>query len=142
MYTRIEIDFDVYKEITVRRDSPDVSENDVLRKLLGLAEETRETTTVGELSEPRFEGWEWKGITLPSGTELLSEYLGRRFSALIENGSITLDGRRYKTPSKAASAITGTQVNGWKFWKFRNPSTANWEQLDTLRGDTSTKGDR
>ena len=36
MYTSIKIDFEVYKEITIRRDSPDVTENDVLRELLGL----------------------------------------------------------------------------------------------------------
>lgn len=36
MYKPIEIDFDVYKELTVRRDSPDMTENDVIRNLLGL----------------------------------------------------------------------------------------------------------
>lgn len=131
MYAKVEIDFDVYKEITTRRESPDVTENEVLRKVFGLPE--TKIQLIERTSLTPHKEWEWKGVTLPAGTELLSEYLGRRHSARIEDGWIAIDGRTYKSPSKAASTITRSQVNGWKFWKYKNPATNEWHLLNTLR---------
>lgn len=34
----VEVDFDVYKQLTVRRTTEDVSYNDVIRELLGLGQ--------------------------------------------------------------------------------------------------------
>lgn len=59
---QIEIDFDVFKELTASRRAETVSYNDMLRELLNLPE-SRITSPVA------VEGWTWKGVTLPNGTD-------------------------------------------------------------------------
>ena len=77
--------------------------------------------------------WTWKDITLREGTELRAEYKGRRYTAGIENGLIVVDGKEFHSPSAAASSITGGQVNGWKFWKYRPSEKDEWRLLIDLR---------
>ena len=50
----IEIDFDVFKALTLRRPSEEVSENDVLRQLLHLPAKVQEAPT---LASPTARGW-------------------------------------------------------------------------------------
>lgn len=132
MYTSIKIDFEVYKEITIRRDSPDVTENDVLRELLGLPRLDKATGSNADMAGFGRD-WTWKDITLREGTELRAEYKGRRYTAGIENGLIVVDGKEFHSPSAAASSITGGQVNGWKFWKYRPSEKDEWRLLIDLR---------
>src|SRR5439155_16956130 len=60
---------------------------------------------------------------LTVGTKLVGKYRGTHHSAMVSAGEggklvFTLDdGRRYKSPSAAASAIMGgTAANGWRWW--------------------------
>jgi hypothetical protein len=134
MYCSIEIDFDVFKELTVRRKSPEVTENDVLRELLELgSSEHHEAERIG----PRHDGgrapWVWKGVILPHGTELRATRGGRMYNARIENGAILYNGTPYKSPSTAAGAITGNSVNGWTFWEYQEPAKKGWLLLASLR---------
>lgn len=134
MYTSIEIDFDVFKELTVRRSTPDVTENDVLRQLLGL----NPVTSLQEQSN-RAESvsagipWTSKGVTFPHGTKLRAEYGGRSYYAAIENGAIVYDGKSYKSPSAVAHAVTGTSANGWAFWECQLPGKSGWVRISELR---------
>jgi hypothetical protein len=134
MYTSIGIDFDVFKELTLRRSRPDVSENDVLRQLLGL----QPVTSLNEQSngtENLLSGIPWtsKGVTLPHGTKLRAEYGGRSYYARIESSAIVYEGMSYKSPSAVANAVTGTSVNGWSFWEAQLPSKSDWVQLSKFR---------
>jgi hypothetical protein len=58
---------------------------------------------------------------LPSGTAL--HHRGFRHAdhtvraTVVENG-ILFDGHTYSSPSGAARSITGSEVNGWTFWKL------------------------
>jgi hypothetical protein len=132
MYTSIEIDFDVYKELTVQRTSPEMTENDVLRTVLGLGR-SRPRRTGSNGATLSNVPWVWKGVTFPPGTELRADYGGRKYYAKIENGAIVYDGKRFKSPSPAANAITGNSVNGWKFWQCRLPGKSGWVSLSKLR---------
>jgi hypothetical protein len=134
MYASIEIDFDVFKEITVRRSTPDVTENDVLRQLLGLnaatsRQEQTNRTEGGSTGIP----WTSKGVTFPHGTKLRAEYGGRSYYARIEDGAIIYDGKSYKSLSAVAHAVTGNSVNGWSFWECQHPGKSGWVQISEFR---------
>ncbi len=72
---QIDIDFEVFKQLTNRRPTEAVTYNDVIRELLKLT-----------------------------------------------------------TPSAAAIRITGSNVNGWRFWKCRLPGAPQFVPIERLRG--------
>src|SRR5262249_21128913 len=121
----IEIDFDVFKALTARRTSEDVSENDVLRQLLRLGPRSSATWT----DSPAADDWVVKVIRLPAGTELRAAYKGRTYLARVAGGALELNGKRFDSASAAAMSITGNSVNGWTFWQCRLPGQAKWQVL-------------
>ncbi|MDE2403846.1 MAG: DUF4357 domain-containing protein [Sphingomonadales bacterium] len=137
---QIDVDFDVWKALTSMRMSERHTYNDVLRSLLNL-ESAREAET--ELSKLECavpnafrdarKGFHSRGLFLPDGTELRAIYKGKAFTAQIANGKwIDAKGTSFTSPSAAASAITGNNVNGLRFWEGRLPSSQNWCRLDLL----------
>ena len=123
----IDVDFDVFKELTVRRESEDVSYNDVIRKLLGLGLGKAKATG----SSPN--DWVAKGVQFPADTEFRANYKGQVRTGRIEGGALTVGGKRYESPSAAAQAITGSIVNGWHFWECRLPGKSTWQLIASLR---------
>jgi len=134
MFTSIDIDFDVYKELTIRRKTHEMTENDVLREMLGLSRtKSSKTQSNGTAQNSVGVPWVWKGITFPHGTEFRAEYSGRKYYAKVEDGAIVYEGKRFKSPSPAARAVTGTSVNGWTFWKCKMPGKNTWVSMSELR---------
>ncbi|WP_428235581.1 DUF2924 domain-containing protein [Gracilimonas sp.] len=125
----IEIDFDVFKELTVRRDSEEMTENDVIRDLLGL-DKKESTNKKKEEDKADFVS---KNIIFPHGTKLRAHYKGKYYIAEIVDGFIVYNGKQHTSPSSAAKAVTGTNVNGWIFWECRRPKESNWTDLDKLK---------
>lgn len=126
----IEVDFDVFKALTLRRPSEDVSENDVLRQLLGLPSKK----SVSGPTVPAAAGdWVTKGVRFPAGTEFRAAYKGQTHLGRVEGGTLVLNDKRYDTPSAAAMSITGNPVNGWTFWEARLPGQAGWKMIKSLR---------
>jgi hypothetical protein len=126
----IDVDFDVFKALTVRRPSEDVTENDVLRQLLRLPQRS---ASVLKSENPSPDDWLTKGVRLPAGTELRAIYKGRTYLARVAAGALQLDGRRFDSPSAAAMSITSHPVNGWTFWQCRIPGQGTWKLLKELR---------
>jgi hypothetical protein len=64
-------------------------------------------------------------------------YKGAAYEAmLLKNGSVRFKGKLYGSVSSAASAIiTSRAVNGWMFWKYRDP-IGEWIAIDKLRNKT------
>lgn len=61
-------------------------------------------------------------------------YKGRTYHAEIKNGQwVGEDGIVRKSPSDAASAITHTNVNGWRFWDFQRPGETSWSKMRVLQ---------
>ncbi len=122
----IEVDFEVFKALTIQRATESVSYNDVLRSMLKLPP---------SVAKPRDEqpGWTWKGVTLPEGTELRAEYKGKVHLARVEGSQWMLDSKPHGSPSSAAHAITGSGVNGWWFWEVKRPGDVVWGPLGKLR---------
>lgn len=142
----IEIDFDVYKALTARRGDETVSYNDVLRTVLGLGQPAAglrrlfglgsSKAETAEAPGGRINNWLYKGIMFPAGTSLRAKYKGQVHTARIDRGGIVVGGKRFATPSDAARTVTGTNVNGWRFWQCRLPGETGWRRLDTLRQDS------
>lgn len=155
---QIEIDFDVFKELTARRESEADSYNSVIRRLLKLpvanalaayeaprnalaphpdnalaAYARAHAPPVNALAFALGGAW-FDNIHFPEGTDFRATYKGQTFSAQIREGRwIGSDGIVRTSPSAAAGAISGTNVNGWRFWYFRRPGDADWSRMDVLK---------
>lgn len=123
----LQVDFEVWKELTVRRKRPDHSYNDVLRELLGLPERTETKPSRNG------RGWTTKGVFFPEGTKFRATYKGRTYYAEVKNRGLEVNGRGHHTStSAAANAITGTSVNGWLFWECQLPGTSEWISINEM----------
>ncbi|NHZ86779.1 MAG: DUF2924 domain-containing protein [Planctomycetia bacterium] len=126
----IEIDFDVYKKLTSLRETENVTYNDVIRRLLDLPQKRQEIRkNIASLKTSLI----CKGVEFPEGTEFKSHYKGRHYRAVVEDGFIILNGKKYKSPSPAAVSITNNSVNGWIFWECKLPNNQRWITLKSLR---------
>ena len=132
----IEVDFDVFKAITIRRPSEAITENDVLRDLLGLPPKRSVAADVGG---PAPGDWITKGVRFPLGTEFRANYKGQTYLARVESGALVLNGKRFDSPSAAAMSITGNPVNGWTFWECRLPGRTSWQMLKALRSGSASR---
>ena len=68
---------------------------------------------------------------LPEGTRLVASYKKQTFVCVVEKGEegklafVLEDGRRFKSPSSAASAVMGgSAANGWRFWSLEGEALA------------------
>lgn len=127
----IEVDFDVFKQLTVRRATEDVSYNDVIRELLGLGQ--GKASTAKETTGPSPDDWVAKGVRFPVGTEFRATYKGQVRTGRVEGGALAVNGQHYDSPSAAAVAVTGSPVNGWRFWECRLPGKSSWQLIESLR---------
>ncbi len=136
---QIDIDFDVYKALTAKRKNENHSYNDVLRALLGL-EPVEQTNAwplgvdlVKALVSVKAKPLTLRNGELPSGTRLRAVYKGVEHRAIIKNGRwISENDEEFGSPSAAAKAITGTNVNGLRFWNGKRPIDESWQRLDVL----------
>ena len=80
----IEIDFEVYKALTLRRESEATTYNDVLRDMLGLDSES--PISAAKAAGATGAGCVLQGIHFPEGTEFRVTYKGRTHLARIQNG--------------------------------------------------------
>jgi hypothetical protein len=55
-------------------------------------------------------------LTLKPGTKLLREYKGRKYEVIVCESGYRYNGQQYKSLSKIAREITGTQWNGKLFF--------------------------
>ncbi len=126
----IEVDFDVFKELTARRESELMTENDVIRKLLGFE---MIVSKKQPLSNPKQRAWITKGTNFPHGTEFKAMYKGHQYIGVVDNGGLLINEKKFTSASAAAMEITGNPVNGWKFWECHLPGTNIWQVIANLR---------
>jgi hypothetical protein len=126
----IEIDFEVFKEITVRRKNEGITPNDVLRELFGLGPRQGPVTLKVQSGKP----WVAKGVEFPHGTEFRGSHKGQIYYARVNDGSLIFNNKQFYSPSAAAIEVTGNSVNGWLFWECKLPEKQNWQSINALRG--------
>ena len=143
----IEIDFEVFKALTARRKHERHTYNDVLRELLGLDPVLEDEAPAGSLPGVMSQlsdhlsrailatpgTFMSRGLRLPDGTQLRAKYKGKQYRAEIVGGQwVDENGEVHSSPSAAATRITQTTVNGWRFWEARRPQDTEWLRLDLL----------
>jgi Protein of unknown function (DUF2924) len=132
----IEVDFDVLKALMARRATEAVTNNDVLRDLLKLGAAPNRKEPDEAPQAPQSGDWVVKGVLFPAGTDFRARHNGQMHTARVEAGGLVLNGKRYSSPSHAASdGITGYSINGWRFWECRLPGQAGWSLMSALRKD-------
>ena len=60
-------------------------------------------------------------LQIKSGTQLIKEWKGKRYTVIVKNGFFEYEGKKYSSLSAIASYITGTRWNGWTFFGVKNP---------------------
>lgn len=125
----IDVDFEVFKQLTIRRATESVTYNDVIRDLLGLGQ----SKPVISLEATRSGSWVSKGVKFPEGTEFRAKHKGQLHTGRVVGGGLSVNGKSFDTPSSAAMSITGNPVNGWRFWECRLPNMATWVVISSLR---------
>jgi hypothetical protein len=127
----IAIDLKVHKELEKRRNSFDESYNEILLRVFRLTPRK----TAEEL--PSNKKLKTRGGILTEGIKLRAIYKGVTYHAEVIDGQILYQGAMYSSPSSAATAVTGTPVNGWTFWEAligKDPSKpTNWVSLHRTR---------
>jgi len=64
---------------------------------------------------------------------LKATYKGYEHSATLrKDGHISYNGTFFESPTAAATTIAKTTVNGWRFWRYRNPEE-NWVPLGNFK---------
>jgi len=64
---------------------------------------------------------------------LVVTYKGTQHKATVNpDGTITVNGKTFTSPSRAGKEITGREVDGWTFWSYEVPGVG-LKKLDTLR---------
>ncbi len=126
----IEIDFDVFKELTFRRKSESMTENDVIRNLLKLSKSDNILT---KPNKPQGTPWVSKGVSFPHDTEFRASYKGQEYYGKVHQGSLVVNNEKFSSPSSAATSITENSVNGWIFWECLLPNTNKWRPINSLK---------
>lgn len=139
----IEIDFEVFKGLTAGLLSEADTYNDVIRPMLNLPD-AQASALPGEVDNPglpavatvagQASGIWLSNVFFPNGTLFRATYKGKTHRAQIRN-SQWIDELKSgnSSPSDAASAISKTNVNGWRFWFVRRPYDEDWQRMDALK---------
>ena len=141
---QIAIDFEVFQGLTAKLEGGHEDYNEVIRRLLGLPS-SHSGFMPGEVDTPGLpsptnalapqEGGVWySGVFFPNGTHFRATYKGKTYRGWITNSQwIDESGTIRTSPSDAAGAVSGTNVNGWRFWFVRRPRDEDWQRMDALK---------
>lgn len=63
-------------------------------------------------------------VDIKDGLEIFATYKGHKhFAIYFSETKILYNNEYYKSPSLAGATITGSQINGWRFWKYLDKKT-------------------
>jgi hypothetical protein len=142
----INVTLPVFKALTAKLDEGQ-THDDVLRELLAIDSIIEPEPERVEHALSAFQdefakafheqsgkgGFFSRGLWLPNETQLRARYKGREFRATIVDNQWLDEKHRVQTsPSGAATKITGTNVNGLRFWEAKRPGDATWRRLDVI----------
>ena len=128
---QIDVDFDVYKQLTWERQTEQEDYNAVLRRLLKLPPKAANAETAGVSTGQSLVA---KGVSFPPGTEFRAQYHGVTYTGVIQDGALFLDGKKFYSPSAAAVHVAkGISTNGWAFWDCKRPGDKDFTPINRLR---------
>lgn len=100
----------------------------------GLPRPPSYTNALGSLLGKYSEGIWLGNVHFPEGTRFRANYKGKTYFAEVRDGKwVGQDGTQRSSPSEAARAITGNNVNGWRFWLVQMPDDPAWRKMDEFK---------
>jgi len=139
---QIEVSLEVFKALTARLSYDGQSYSDLIKDLLDEdspldyedpAEGMHGTDHSVFLKQSAQGGFASRKLWLPHGTVLRARYRQKEYRARIDNNAwLDEAGNHYSSPSAAAHAITGNNVNGLRFWDAWRPNDRTWHRLEAL----------
>lgn len=78
------------------------------------------------------QGYQWKSLFLPSGTQIRMPYKGAYYYAKVEGDEILYEGKP-TSPSRLANTITRSSRNAWRDLWIKRPSDREWALADDCR---------
>lgn len=142
---QIEVSLEVFKALTARLSYDGQTYSDVIQELLAEEsildemgpEESAEDALPMDYRAYRKQatlgGFASRKLWLPDGTVLKARYKQKEYRARINNNAwLDEAGNPHPSPSAAARAITGTNVNGLRFWHALRPNDRTWCRLEAL----------
>jgi len=154
----ITISFEVWKTLTMMRESESQSYDDVIRQLLPKYESTTKpqsgplhSNNLSRVSSPEFVKSEFThqsnphnlfcciGGSIPVGTRLRKRWNGITHEGVVCETGIEYRGKMYRSPSTAAGEITRNSVNGWIWWQCQLPGANKWILLNECRRSRQQK---
>jgi len=111
---------DVYAAIWKAQEEGEMSENDILARVLGVT--PARAATIGKTGtgyrDPRF------GVEFEEGFEIFRTYLGRDFQAKATDGAWQLaqTGESYPSLNELSRAIGAKVENAWVNWFYVDPN--------------------
>lgn len=109
--------YDLSPVVQKRLKDLNLTAEDVIRKALNLTEGF--TTS--------------DGTHFPEQTVFLAWYKDRACSAIVKDGALTIEGKRFTSLSAAAAHYTGrATTNGWGFWSVKYPGKQDFVLASTL----------
>lgn len=83
--------------------------------------------------EENLKGYQWKGLFLPSGTQLRMRYKAKDYYAKVIGDQIEFE-NEFFTPSQLANKIAdGSARNAWRDFYIKRPTDNTWVLADDLR---------
>lgn len=117
--------FELSQAVQKRLKDSNLTAEEVIRKALGMTDWG--FTTVD-------------GTYFPEGTVFLSWFKDKACSAIIKNGSIVIEDKKFNSLSSAAAHYTGRPTtNGWGFWNVKLPGKQELVLAGTLGPQQSDK---
>ncbi|NJO00156.1 MAG: DEAD/DEAH box helicase, partial [Anaerolineales bacterium] len=92
--------------------------------------------------EPKTRRGSKKGLKqVPDGTLCYFNHGGKKYEGRISNGQLIIGQKSYSHFSPASKDITGTEINGWKYWWLKLPGSNVWKLAADWR-EENTKPSR
>lgn len=139
---QVDVSLEVFKALTARLEYDGQSYSDLIGSLLAedcQAKPGRGDHCGGAMDHLVFSkqaergGFASRKLWLPENTVLRARYKQKEYWArIVNNAWIDAAGTLHSSPSSAAAAITGTSVNGLRFWEAMRPGDEHWVRLESL----------
>lgn len=85
-----------------------------------------------ELYPSSGEGYHWKDLFLPDGTQARMKYKGKYYNACVDGDSFVYEGINL-SPSEFANKVTHSSRNAWRDIWVKRPQDREWILADDLR---------
>ena len=129
----IQVSTDVYAAIWAARKSGEDSEDDILRRTLGVPPAVTPTAPLpSEAPKIGFSDWR-NGVKVPEGFEIFRTFKGTEYRATAKDGKWVLKntGNTYASLNQLSAAIGGIE-NAWHRWYFLDQNGRR-QLIDKLR---------